>query len=50
MSFKLDDVHDVKVMGSDESELTDDNLEPYYIVYDRVASANSGGYHTVSCR
>lgn len=50
MSFKLDDAHDVKVMGSDESELIDDNLEPYYIVYDRVDSANSGGYRIVSCR
>ena len=43
MLLKLDDVLDVKVMGSDESELID-NLEPQSIVSDREGSASSDGY------
>jgi CO dehydrogenase/acetyl-CoA synthase beta subunit len=46
----LDHVHDVKVIGSDESEMTEENQEPYYIVYDREGSANSAGYHIISYR
>jgi hypothetical protein len=48
--LKLDDVLDVKVMGSDESELIDDNLEQQYIVYDREGSASSDGYRIMSYR
>ena len=50
MLLKLDDVLDVKVMGSDESKLTDDNLEPQYIVSDIEGSASSDGYHIMSYR
>lgn len=50
MLLKLDDVLDVEVMGSDESELTDDNLEPQYIVSDREGSASSDGYCIMSHR
>jgi len=41
---------DVKVMGSDESELTDDNLEPQYIVYGIEGSASSDGHRIMTYR